>query len=125
MGSIVSTTSSPNRQNEIMGDPLHEAITADRPQGQGATPSEQKAITGSNVSEEIDESAVLPQFELTTESVTFTDEEMGTLHRFFGLLMPAPEKVFGSTTSDLARHLHDMIDAHEEGLVKQISFLVA
>lgn len=43
---------------------------------------------------------------------------MGALHRFFGQVMPAPERGFGDTASALARQLHELVEEHVDKLVR-------
>lgn len=92
-----------------MGDRHGEVTTVDPSQERGSAPSELDAATPPDMLDEIHASAVPTQLEHTTEIVTVTHEEMGTLHQFLGRILPTPEAGFQATAPELARQPHKMI----------------
>lgn len=92
----------------------------------GATPAEalraaspQEPATSPPVLEELDVREGLGDGEEhVSEQVTFSAEKIGTLHRFFGRVMPTPEIGFGTTAFELARQLHELLEDHVSSVVR-------
>lgn len=115
---VVDTVPNPRSPGEASGVTPPEAETASSPQKLGALPDSSEPDPATDLTEELDISAD-PVVEVrTTENETFSDQEMGALHRFLGRLVPVSEKGFRSTALDLARQLHDMFEKRVEGIVR-------
>lgn len=98
--------------------PQGEAVTARGPEGQDVTSLDADSGSATVGIEEVDASVVPVEGDRTTEQVTFSDSEIGTLHRFLGRLVPVPEEGFGSTEPELARQLHELLGDHVDSMVR-------
>lgn len=86
---------------------------------QEATPLEIESLTAPDMMDGVNASVVPPRLEHTTEIITFTHEDMETLQRFLGRIMPTSETDSRATALELAHQLQKLTKKYVENLARR------